>query len=94
MAAAAIVLAQINNRTVIITNDQRGLSVLLIPVDGTCSGIPAGRVKIDVHIANCQISNQTTDGETGWESSRRLMVMEVHPHSGILKLLTPTVIIS
>ena len=48
----------------------------LSPVDETCYGLPAGDVRIDLVVSNCEgVGNH--NAYSGWNSDRQMIIMEV-----------------
>lgn len=47
-------------------------------VDGTCYGIPAGNIRVDLNIAACD-DYSSSDSATGWNSPRSMVIMEIIP---------------
>jgi len=51
----------------------------VLVVDGTCTGIPLGRLEISVMVGAC-FGYSLTDSATGQMISRQLLVREIMPH--------------
>ena len=50
--------------------------MFLSPVDETCYGLPAGDVRIDLVVSNCEgVGNH--NAFSGWNSDRQMIIMEV-----------------
>ncbi|XP_077982790.1 collagen triple helix repeat-containing protein 1-like [Glandiceps talaboti] len=60
-----------------IYNHQSVNSLRASQVEGLCYGIPAGAVKLEFRVGDCQSSHSSGDAYTGWNSASRIIVEEI-----------------
>ena len=56
------------------------------PVDGTCDGLRAGVVRVEMRMGVCW-NNITNDARMGWKNSRQMTIMEIVPVSSACKIV-------